>query len=905
MANEQTNVLITPGRGTITFDKSLVNSSTIANTVSTAQITYDHMGGLTFLTPLDTSSYVSLSAGNVIATRSVSGAKIYAKYGGDVDGTNSDEWSSVYSTTQEYSASWSSGGTEGNSAYTTVNQNSAKWESTYTSVKDTSADWDSTYTSVKDTSADWDSTYTSVKDTSADWDSTYTSVKDTSADWDTTYTSVKDTSADWDSTYTSVKDTSADWDSTYTSVNETSADWDTTYTSVKDTSADWDTTYTSVKDTSADWDSTYTSVNGASASWNSTYTSVKDTSASWNSTYTSVKDASADWDSTYTSVNDASADWDSTYTTLNTNSAGWLDITESNTLYFKVSGGTVYGDVNIQHDLVVGNNLFVTGSATFAHTVFTSTSALSVINTGQGPALYVRQGPGPGDIASFYDADGIEALHIGDAKYTLGQNPDGVIGIKTSFPNKTLTVVGDISATDSIFTTGKFLSAVPPGGPSIDLWDLFFDKIKGNSIYTSVKDTSADWDSTYTSVNDTSADWDTTYTSVKDTSADWDSTYTSVNSTSASWNSTYTSVKDTSASWNSTYTSVKDTSADWDSTYTSVNETSADWDSTYTSVNSTSASWNSTYTSVKDTSADWDSTYTSVNDTSADWDSTYSSVNSTSASWNSTYTSVKDTSADWDTTYTSVKDTSADWDTTYTSVKDTSADWDSTYTTVGTYSAAWLTEAEGNALYLPLTGGAIVPDVVNAGGRLSVYGGLSAATTENFVIKPNFSPGNNSLIFADNASNSVGIRTNNPQYTLHVNGDIKGQTGYYSHIAAETKSFYIKHPSKPNMHLQYGSLESPYHGIRLTGSSIITDSTATVTLPDYVPHLVHADDVVIQLTNYQHNKDIWVDEIHISLEPFKSQFVVRKGFSILKKPYKFFWSFTAIRKDIPYLQVEV
>ena len=56
MANEQTNVLITPGRGIITFDKSLVNSSTITNTVSTTQIKYDHMGGLTFLTPLDTSS---------------------------------------------------------------------------------------------------------------------------------------------------------------------------------------------------------------------------------------------------------------------------------------------------------------------------------------------------------------------------------------------------------------------------------------------------------------------------------------------------------------------------------------------------------------------------------------------------------------------------------------------------------------------------------------------------------------------------------------------------------------------------------------------------------------------------------------------------------------------------------
>ena len=595
MANEQTNVLITPGRGIITFDKSLVNSSTITNTVSTTQIKYDHMGGLTFLTPLDTSSYVSISAGNVVATRSVSGAKIYAKYDGDIDGTNSDEWSSVYSTTQAYSASWSSGGTEGGSAYTTVNAYSA------------------------------------------------------------------------------------DWNSTYTSVNDASADWDGTYTSVNSNSADWDTAYTSVNSNSADWDGTYTSVNSNSASWNSTYTSVNSNSADWDSTYTSVNTNSADWDSTYTSVNSNSADWDSTYTSVNSNSASW------------------------------------------------------------------------------------------------------------------------------------------------------------NSTYTSVKDTSADWDSTYTSVNSNSADWDSTYTSVNSNSADWDSTYTSVNSNSA----------------------------DWDSTYTSVNTNSADWDSTYTSVNTNSADWDSTYTSVNTNSASWDSTYTSVNTNSADWDSTYTSVNTNSASWNSVYT------------------------------------------TVDTYSAAWLTEGEGNAIYLPLTGGAIVQDVVNAGGRLSVYGGLSAATTENFVIKPNFNPGNSSLIFADTNNNSVGIRTNSPQYTLHVNGDIKGQTGYYSHIAAETKSFYIKHPSKPDMHLQYGSLESPYHGIRLTGSSVITDSTAIVTLPDYVPHLVHADDVVIQLTNYQHNKDIWVDKIEVSLEPFKSQFVVRKGFSILKRPYKFFWSFTAIRKDIPYLQVEV
>lgn len=115
-----------------------------------------------------------------------------------------------------------------------------------------------------------------------------------------------------------------------------------------------------------------------------------------------------------------------------------------------LSGGQVTGN------LTVTGSISASGITYFTNTVFSTTSALSVVNNGLGPALYVQQGIGSGDIASFYDADGIEALHVGNAKNTSGQDPSGVIGINTSFPNKTLTVVGEISATSDITASGAY-----------------------------------------------------------------------------------------------------------------------------------------------------------------------------------------------------------------------------------------------------------------------------------------------------------------------------------------------------------------------------------------------------------------------------------------------------------------
>jgi hypothetical protein len=127
--------------------------------------------------------------------------------------------------------------------------------------------------------------------------------------------------------------------------------------------------------------------------------------------------------------------------------------------------------------------------------------------------------------------------------------------------------------------------------------------------------------------------------------------------------------------------------------------------------------------------------------------------------------------------------------------------------------------------------------------------------------------------------------------TLNVNGD----------LTATTKSFLINHPIKQNHKLRYGSLESPYHGIRLTGEGIVTGGKCQINLPDYIGSFVHEDGVNIQLTGVGHNKVLWVSTIDLEHNTF---IVKAKIWLFDKKDYKFFWTFTAIRKDIDDLLVE-
>jgi hypothetical protein len=137
------------------------------------------------------------------------------------------------------------------------------------------------------------------------------------------------------------------------------------------------------------------------------------------------------------------------------------------------------------------------------------------------------------------------------------------------------------------------------------------------------------------------------------------------------------------------------------------------------------------------------------------------------------------------------------------------------------------------------------------------------------------------------STGKVGINTSNPSYNLEVNGS----------FAAKTKSFQIDHPTKENYKLQYGSLESPYHGIRLTGKGITGKNSFIVNLPPYINKLVSESGINIQLTPIGFINTLWVESIDLENNKFKVGSDLEGS--------EFFWSFTAIRKDVDNLIVEL
>jgi hypothetical protein len=159
------------------------------------------------------------------------------------------------------------------------------------------------------------------------------------------------------------------------------------------------------------------------------------------------------WNSSYTNVNSNSANWNSGFnagTIFSQNSASYANSSFVNSNFFPLSGGTITGATRINNNLTVFGDLSATGNSYFANTIYSTTSALSVINIGNtGPALYVGNN-GTGDIASFYDLDqNIEVLHVGGNN---GSFPN--VGVKTSTPNVEFTVNGQISANNTIWSSG-------------------------------------------------------------------------------------------------------------------------------------------------------------------------------------------------------------------------------------------------------------------------------------------------------------------------------------------------------------------------------------------------------------------------------------------------------------------
>ena len=353
-------------------------------------------------------------------------------------------------------------------------------------------------------------------------------------------------------------------------------------------------------------------------------------------------------------------------------------------------------------DVTVEGALFVAGSATFRNTLVTTSSALSVINTGPSPALYVRNTNNAYDIASFYDGDYNEVLHVGGGGAGLGAvgiNVGTVANGGTQPELVGLTVNGSISANEIIYTLNW--------GDSRDWWSVF-TTVQGASASWSgggggsayISGLSARWESNWNNTNANSGYWQDTYSYVLAKSATWDTVSTNITADNINLRDTSTAVgrinfgQNTSKLAAPVQYGVNDKITLWDfkGTGTGWNyaigaEGSNMWFTVDANTNTGGFKFyirddlnfwlrGDGNLILKDNKDIFNTTGTSLLLVTKDRaDTTFSTVNSNSASWGATYSYVGAQSAKWDTAYTTTAAESAKWNDTYSYVYSNSANF--------------------------------------------------------------------------------------------------------------------------------------------------------------------------------------------------------------------------------------
>ena len=111
-------------------------------------------------------------------------------------------------------------------------------------------------------------------------------------------------------------------------------------------------------------------------------------------------------------------------------------------------------------------------------------------------------------------------------------------------------------------------------------------------------------------------------------------------------------------------------------------------------------------------------------------------------------------------------------------------------------------------------------------------------------------------------------------------------------LSATTKSFDIKHPTKPKMRLRYGSLEGPENGVYVRGR---LKNRHVINLPDYWTGLVHEDSITVNLTPIGNHQGLYIESI-------ENNMVFVSGESNDK--IDCFYTVYGERKDVEKLEVE-
>ena len=587
-------------------------------------------------------------------------------------------------------------------------------------------------------------------------------------------------------------------------------------------SSNWDSNYTTTNTNSARWSLAYTNLIYNSAAYLSGFnsTAITQNSASWNTAYTNLVYNSTAYLSAYdmSLVNANSANWNNTYTQYSSNSGSYATIGFVNGKFLPVSGGSITGN------LVVQGSLTALGNATFANTIFTTTSALSVINTGPGPALYVFQSAGTSDVASFYDGDGVEVLHVGNA------NPggNGFVGINESFPAVELSVRGAISASKTITALGG----------NSNQWNTAYTNLVYNSTAylsgfnsTAITQNSASWNNAYTNlvynstaylsaydmslINSNSANWNTAYTNLVNNSTAYLSAYNMslVNANSGSWNTAYTNLVYNSTAYLSAYdmSLVNSNSANWNTAYTNLVYNSTAYLSAYdmSLVNSNSANWNTAYTNLIYNSTAYLSGFnsTAITQNSANWNVAYTNLVNNSTAYLSAYdmSLVNSNSASWNTAYTNLVNNSANYlsgaSTSYVNtnfVKLSGDNMTGLLTNSVGISSFSLSAKYIDLVHTPANDGnnpvLRIGEYDTASGNVG-FSGMYISYNENsnvFGISAQFAPSAGVPAVSIDRNGNVGIGTDAPNAKLTVAGSISASaTGFFNNIATQNQVQYL------------------------------------------------------------------------------------------------------------------